>query len=215
MLTTFPPRDNEHIRVIGIDPGTDTLGIAALDIHAITFEVKVVKAITLKASKDITSSNIMAELTAPCYTRLASLKINLGNYISEASPNFVVSEAPFFRRGMLSAYKALVECIMMITNTLWEWKTSTKLYMVDPVGVKNAVGVSHIKTEKDDVRDAVLKLYKDKHNEDVNLEELDEHSIDAIAVATHFIRTELFGEDIASTRKKRNRKRKKRKKSKE
>ncbi|EKD22653.1 MAG: hypothetical protein ACD_84C00020G0001, partial [uncultured bacterium] len=71
-----------------------------------------------------------------------------------------------------------------IRRAVMHYDIWTSLDFVDPPTVKKAVG-AHGKSQKYDVRKKVLALKELCYNGEIPIELLDEHSIDALAVAYH------------------------------
>ena len=85
---------------------------------------------------------------------------------------------------MPGAYGALVEVICGIRNAVIRYSDVKPLYKVDPSSVKQAIGAKG-NADKNAVRDYVSKIPELINNLDNPLCSLDEHSIDAMAVAYH------------------------------
>lgn len=84
------------------------------------------------------------------------------------------------------SYMALVECVLCIRNAVMQYDYHIPLYSVDPTTAKQSTGMKITRgSDKEDVRDA-LRARTDLRWA-VDLETLDEHSVDAVAVALHFI----------------------------
>jgi Holliday junction resolvasome RuvABC endonuclease subunit len=204
------------IRLLGIDPGTDTLGVAITDVSIDTYEPTLVYADTFVASREIRGRPWAEELRGGRDLRLVSHYERLYELMRLTTPTLVSAESPFLGRGRVDAFAALVECHAMLRAVCWDYSPSLYLRRIDPITVKNAVGVSHIKTTKDDVRAAILTLYQESCAEEVPLLELDEHAIDATAVNHAVLRKFLLDESFSMKKPKtakKSRRRKKRKAS--
>lgn len=196
------PRD-DAIRILGIDPGTDTLGVGIIDIDIYTYEPIVVYGHTFKASKMIDSESTAVERLGARTIRLRTHYESLFDIFEVAEPTLIAAETPFLKFGRVSAFEALVECYVMMQQAVWQYSPSFYLHRVDPVSAKNYVGVSHKGTDKNDVRDGVLKHFAGKVADGVDMALFDEHTIDAIAVANCLYRKRLMSQNVESTRKKR------------
>lgn len=212
---SYPPAPEANvIRVIAIDPGTDTLGVAIIDVDFETLEQTLVYGHTFKASKDISDYELMSSQRGPKDARLLSHARNLYDLLLCTEPTLVAAESPFLQRGKVSAFEALVECYAMLRATVWKYSPTIHLHRIDPITAKNYCGVSHIKTDKTHVREAILKRYADKTAEGVDLFAMDEHTIDAVAVGNALVRKYLAQEVIESTKKKKRGGRRRRRKKK-
>lgn len=201
-MLTPSPRD-DVIRILGIDPGTDTLGIGIIDINLDTYEPQVVYGHTFKASKMIDNSSTLVEKLGPRAVRLRAHYDSLMEVFECTEPTLIAAETPFLKFGRVSAFEALVECYAMMKEAVYQYSPSFDLHRVDPVSAKNYVGVSHKGTDKNDVRRGVLEHFAGKVADGVPIETFDEHTIDAIAIANCLFRTRLLGQLVESTRKKR------------
>lgn len=210
-----PPPTDDVIRIVSIDPGTDTLGVAVLDISIDTYRPVLVYADTFIASKEVQDRKWGTEMRGGRDLRLESHHIRLYDLFRAVTPTLVAAESPFLARGRVSAFEALVECYAMLRAVCWEYSPSLYLRRVDPITAKNAVNVNHVGTDKTDVRRAVIAHYKESCAEDVDIEALDEHAIDAVAVGHSIHRKYLLNESFSMKRpasaKKTKRRRKKRK----
>lgn len=202
------PADNV-IRILGIDPGSDTLGTAILDVDIDTYKATVVYGGTFTARSEIEKNSWLAMMRTKRDERLGLLEKNIFDLMLMSEPLLIGAESPFVQRGKVSAYEALVECQQMLRNTVWKYSPALLVRRIDPITVKNYVGVSHRGTDKSDMHRAVVKLYENNVAANVDLSTFDEHTIDAIAVAHVIYRKLLLGEIIESTRSKKFRKRKK------
>lgn len=206
-----PPADN-IIRILAFDPGTDTFGCGIIDVDVDTYEPKIVYGGTITATKEVKRYADMAAMRYPRDARLEIIREHIAELLREVVPTLVATESPFLQRGKVSAFESLVECQKMLREVLWAYSPSMHLRRIDPVSVKNYVGVSHKGTDKDDVKRAVHAAYRERLGPEVVLRDFDEHTNDAIAVANVIYRHFLLGEMVESTRKKKVRRSKKAKK---
>jgi len=191
---------HKTIRVLGIDPGTDTLGAVAFDFSLESEIPHLVFAQTVTAHQFVKTRFDLIRYHGPRFARLIVLREFIAAVVKTYCPHFVGVESPFLRDSP-TAFAALTEAFLVIRQGLVEVDTSIPLLAFDPMRAKCAVGAAsptetvvkkrgkrikkvkiHSKTT---VREAVLKLAKEKAftwDEHVDLEALDEHSIDAIAV---------------------------------
>lgn len=177
------------IRIFAIDPGTSCLGVAALDWEWGAERPKVVWATTLTV-KDDRHGNSYAEMRGKRDWRVHQIREQLVRVLQLCEPYIIVTETPFMSRGKLSAFESGVELQYMIRDVVWELFPSKFVHGINPITVKSYVGVQAKGTTKDDMAVAVIKMYKDFSDIDLTL--LDEHSIDAIAVANFMWRANLM-----------------------
>lgn len=207
----IPPLSSDHIRIVGIDPGTDTLGIGIVDVHCDTLEPKLVYGRTFTGHHGIRRYEHQHPNLPHRDTRVSILLREVERVFIDACPNVIAAESPFMRRFQLSAYESLTEFHKSLRGVVWRYSPVLRLHRFDPVSVKNNVGVSHVKTNKDDVARAVIGLYQDHCTENVEINSFDEHTYDAIAVCHSAYRTLILKESVASTRKRKGKRGKKQK----
>lgn len=185
-----PRNPEKNIRVVAVDPGTSHLGLAVLDWEWGDPIGTVVWAGTVHV-RDETHPNSMAEIFGKRDDRLRRLEEAWHEFLPLSNFNFAVTETPFMRRGKMSAYESGIELQKMLRSGLYKLYPSKTLHGYQPVIVKAHVGVVAKGTDKSHMFTAVTKMFR--NHTLIDLEQLDEHSIDAIAVGNIFIRTSLLG----------------------
>lgn len=174
------PPTSPHPRILGIDPGSETLGVACLSVDAHTLEVVNTQAITFVGSK-LGMDPWMEGMHSARFARIAAHQENLKAIFRQTLPVSIVCESPFYNPRRPNAFAPLVETLNAIRRAVWEYDAQQPLESVDPPTVKNAVGAKG-NADKDAVKAKVLTLPLN-FTGPIPLELLDEHSIDAIAVA--------------------------------
>lgn len=189
MLIPAPRKPDAMVRIVGVDPGTAHLGLAVLDWEWGTDQAEVVWAKTIHV-KDATHDTDFTESCGKRDKRMQQLAEGWAEFLEIAGLTFVITETPFMQRSKLSAYESGVELQKMLRTGLYELHPQKFLHGINPILVKSFVGVEAKGTTKDDMHAAVNKLYA-AHTL-IDLSVLDEHSIDAIAVANYFVRSSLL-----------------------
>lgn len=181
MLYTNNPINTATI--LGIDPGSESLGVAKIDFYLDTLAVAQVYSSTYLGSK-LGMNQWMANVHSPRFARINAHHHNLLQVLRDTQPIAVVSESPFFNSRFPQAYGALTEVVTAIRQAVWDYDPNVQLELVDPPRVKRAVNAPG-NAKKDEVHNAVLSISEIAQNFQgpTPLEDLDEHSIDAIAVA--------------------------------
>lgn len=172
---------DDAYRILAIDPGTDTLGVALIEVDVRVGDVEVVYAGTWHASKRWDPNSDTAYHYGSRVARMAEHKHALTQLLDAFKPNAVACETPFLSR-FPQAFGALAELFSLLQFTVLEYSPTIGFLGVDNRSAKTAVGVKTSKVKKEDVRDAVLNLVNLIASHGVRLETLDEHSIDACAV---------------------------------
>lgn len=177
----FMPSDSPSVaRILGIDPGSNTLGVAELAFDVVTLEIVNVTARTLVAAKH-TKDYWTNEIHGDKYGRLYWLENELLEIFQQSDPFQIACEAPFFSRLHPNAFEPLVETKMIIRRAVMRFTAWKPLHQIDPPTVKNAVGGKG-NADKNRMKELVIALNL-PYNGIIPIEQLDEHSIDAIAVA--------------------------------
>lgn len=180
------PQGSTRYRIIGIDPGTDTLGASLLEVDLATRIIDILESQTFEGSKLAKSYENIAAYHGDRTARLIAHEDNLYGYFVYAQPHSIICESPFSNKRFPQAYAALTECVSHIRRAVMRYDGFKPLLQVDPPTAKLAVGVKARGTTKDDVKIGLLKAIKAGHlhnPNNIDIGELDEHSVDAIVVA--------------------------------
>lgn len=177
-----PRPDEQPLRVVGIDPGTETLGFGVLDLYLSTGELRVAHAETVDLVKLVSDFRHEEKVHGARTARLMALEERLFIYFEHYQPHAICSESPYMGR-FPQAFAALTECVSYVRRAVVRYDRYMPLEMVDPPTAKKAVGVVVKRgITKDDVKVALEKLDL-VYAAGVDLKQFDEHSIDALAVA--------------------------------
>lgn len=186
----FPKNPDKTIRVVAVDPGTSHLGLAVMDWEWGDAIGTVVWADTIHV-RDETHPDMLAESCGKRDYRLNILKEYWEEFVYLSGLTFAVTETPFLKKGKMSAYESGIELQKLLREGLYRYYPSKHLHGFQPMLVKAHVGVVARGTDKTHMFTAVSKMFT--NHTLIDLETLDEHSIDAIAVGNTFIRTSLLG----------------------
>lgn len=175
-----PFTDDTWMRILGIDPGSNDLGIAIIEVHPETFEPKAVYASTIHLKKLLHLYEQCEQIHGEKIAKLFALEKAMKKLLQAWMPDVVVSESPYMGK-FPAAYAALVECLSAIRRALHEHDPNMPLHTLDPATIKAYLGVSGKSGDKDKIYEALCG-----HKElvqAIDLDELDEHAHDALAVA--------------------------------
>ena len=167
--------------VVGIDPGTKMLGVCILEFDLVTFEILKIQAVTYDGSR-LPSSEWVGYLHGDRVRRISALRDKLTEVLCTYRPLYVCCESPFYNQKRPSAYGALTEIVCAIREAVRAYDMWKPLYMIDPPSVKKAVNASG-NAGKDDVKSSISKIETLSRVCVTPIAKLDEHSIDAMAVA--------------------------------
>ena len=172
--------------LLGIDPGTNTLGVAQLKIDCGTLEITGTRAETFFASKLPGYRNHVSETHGDMQARVRAHRENLATLFDVSRPSFVAAESSFYKRSRPNAYQGLLYSVSNVREALWGYDPTMSLILVEPSVAKNAVGAGG-RADKDEVQKKILKmrdfLHFEPNEHQSDLADLDEHSNDAIAIA--------------------------------
>lgn len=171
------------------------MGAGVIDLDLVTGHVAIVEARTFDASQLIRQAPFpqLVEIHGERYVRLLAHEENLVGYFSYWQPHNVVSESPYMGR-FPQAYAALVECVNAVRRAVYRYDAFKPLIVVDPMNVKLAVGVSGKgqkrgntdQINKHAVKAGLINLINSGNLLNpslIDIDALDEHSVDALAVA--------------------------------
>lgn len=174
-------KETQTFKIVGMDPGTMRFGYAVLEIDARTLKVLAGRAETICAEK-LHPSEWLEQSYGARYSRVFSIGHAVMERLREDQPLGVTCESPFYSKRRPNAYGALMEVLAEIKRAVLKFDSGLCLYFKDPPSVKRSVGAK-VSKDKDFVKLAI------KNNSSLSaipfeyLDELDEHAIDAIAVA--------------------------------
>lgn len=169
---------NEPFRLLSIDPGTNTLGIAIIDIDIVKKTKTLVYAYTFEAGRylDAYQDHPQWENVEEKYWRLHRHEENLYGLLLHYRPHMVVHESAFMGK-FPKAYQGLTECLCAIRQAISRYSLTLPILPITPMEVKWAIGG----VKKEEVLKSVSEL-KDLQNLNLYLPYLDEHAVDSIAI---------------------------------
>lgn len=181
-MLPIPQDTNCLISVIGIDPGSTTLGVAVITFDCTTAQVVQTEAWTINAERLAGKFGWSEQMHGARASRLMAIEENLAQLFMRVQPLAIASESPFINNRFPQAGIALTEVICSIRNAVLRYDVWRQLYLIPPSTVKNAVGAKG-GGDKNAVKAALLLLPALTQTCLQNPNELDEHSIDALACA--------------------------------
>lgn len=168
--------------IVGIDPGTETLGFSELRFDIQSLEITGWCANTYYGSKLLHGSAWIARTHGGRYSRLRAHRKNLIALLNQIEPFMIACESPFINMRTPQVYGALTEAVYEIRRAVTEHSSWKVLHLVEPSVAKNAIGAKG-GADKEAVRAAIEKIDELVRTADVSISELDEHSLDGLAVA--------------------------------
>jgi len=184
MLGPYNPQDCISC-VIGIDPGTTTLGVGIIYFNVFTMEIVTTHAFTMNANR-FRIDPVQAEIHGERAVRLMALGEEVYQLFCRERPYSVIAEDNYIDRRRPTAYGALVEAVAMLRQALYRYHPTMILHSVEPNLAKLAVGTVINRKEKDKktpVHNAIKALPNLRFSGPVPLAQIDEHSVDGVAIA--------------------------------
>jgi Holliday junction resolvasome RuvABC endonuclease subunit len=181
----------ENATLIGIDPGSESLGVSILTFNP-ALEIVRIEAATYRGSK-LPISEDTELVHGARHARIRAHYQNLVPLLLHYQPIGIVCESPFFQATRPQAYGALTEVLTMVRSAVHTYRPNLEVALIDPPTVKRSVGAKG-NAGKEDVRLAILAIADEMHyHGPIPLERLDEHSLDATAVVYGYFKV-LRGE---------------------
>lgn len=178
------PAGNEPFRILAIDPGTNTLGTAVIDVDLVTNTYSIQHARTFKGNSMMRRFGNLIDVHGEREAKIRAHRENILEMLLSYYPTVVICEAPFIGRFKVSGL-ALTECLSGLREAVSVYDPSLPLETVEPQAAKAAVGASFRGSTKDDVKKGVLAHTGLLNPHNLDIQGLDEHSIDAIAIGIY------------------------------
>ena len=170
----------KDLKVIGIDPGTTSLGLCIITLDGYSNEIKDISATTYLAKNLPTYSKYQSEIHGDLMARITAYRLFLSQLFIDVEPTLIGSESPFFYRTHPGAYGPLVETLASIREAVWQYDNTLPLLTYPPSNVKQAINAKGNAKKEDMI--IALSNFKPFNLDISYINQLDEHSIDAIAV---------------------------------
>lgn len=184
MLTM--PTSTRPFTVMGIDPGTSTLGVSIMTWDFASPKRTVETAFTLKASDTIHAYLALRDQVGNRYARLQQHHDHLLELLYFYQPHAVIAESPF-EGSFPQTFAALTECLGAIRRAVMGYNPVMTLNLIDPMSVKRVAGVE-MKRKNLSRKEAVLEALAARSDIHWSVDPwgLDEHSSDATGVAVYY-----------------------------
>lgn len=169
-------------RVLGIDPGSRTLGISILDYFPYEGKLELVEAWTLVTEQAIRNNRWRTVLIGEHEARLEAISAEILTALKTHAPDAVAMEIPYLKR-LPQTFSVLTQVMRAIEYAVKSYSLAMPLAKYDPSTVKKAIGVPGNSPDKTLVYKAVSGLACLENVSGRSLESLSEHAIDATAVA--------------------------------
>ena len=175
------PSGCDEACIVGIDPGSQTLGTCVLYFSVSSYAITRIEATTYNADA-LYSKSFIADAHGEKAKRIIAHHDNLLELFNRVQPIMVACESPFYSQRRPSAFGVLTEVIWEIRKAVMAYDCWKSLFTIDPPTIKKAVGALG-NADKLLVKAAILKIPEIVKCFQGDLETLDEHSLDSIATA--------------------------------
>ena len=180
-LPNSSPFDEDKIyRVIGIDPGVNSLGLSVFEKNVKNGKIALVWSETIKSKRFEKDYSDIAKRDGERFAKVWGYKNTLVDYFNNFQPNSVISEGNYMGK-FPNAYSALTEMVLIIRLALMDYNSSISLKVIDPSTVKKFLGVKGNASDKNLINEKIKSLDIIFHLPQ-KIDKLDEHSIDSIAI---------------------------------
>lgn len=182
---SFPTPHPDRLSVVGFDPGSTTLGIAAIEFDCQSLAITGVQASTYHGER-LPSQNSWGVLHGDRHQRIWAHRDNAARVLRLVRPHGVACEAPYYSKRSPNAFGPLMEVVEMLRGVTADYDDWLEFTLLESTVAKKAVGAKidrKAKDKKTPVKLACLALPELNLPGGQDLSECDEHSIDALAVA--------------------------------
>lgn len=176
-----PEQEGRSLLIVGIDPGRANTGYCKLYYDAVTLEIVEIIPRTI-TEKDLYVANYDILRFGVSQATMFAHRENFINLFKIDRPSHICCESPFFNKATPSAFRSLSYFLANLFIAVEKALTSTPLDLVDPPTAKKAIGAKG-NAKKEDVLKAMEKIPELVDNCEITLKDLDEHSLDSMAIA--------------------------------
>jgi len=175
-----------HCNLLAIDPGLNNIGLCAYELYLNPFKLNRIHATTIKEDRVIDDVTYDSETALERDYKRARMVNAVMRHVLAVNPAIVVCESPFFDRSKPGSFAILTEVILEIRQGVYRFNDRIRFSFLAPQAVKKTLGVAGIKG-KDIVREAMEKQTHLLNVLDQEIDDIDDHSIDAMAVGYTFM----------------------------
>lgn len=173
----------EVLRIVAIDPGSHCCGISILELNLSTGDIFVTRSDTTFAKDILGKYKDLTEEHGERLMRNLAYRDHLYKLLGKWSIDAVVCESAFARR--VQVYQALIEHTTLLKTAVFNHNKKLPFLMVEPSVVKKNIGVKGNSGDKSLITKGLRQRIADgtlDHCDTIDFDELDEHSIDSIAI---------------------------------
>lgn len=168
------------MNLLSVDPGIRFTGTSILQVDN-GGKIKVIYVETIIVENQIKRTDDIVTIYGERYAKQLAIATQISKLIDHYDVPYVVSEAPFLKPGRSRIFESLVGILAVVRHTIQLNHYGCLFETIDPKTVKMSVGVHAGSKDKNDMAVAVKKL-PITWDKEIDINSLDEHSIDSIAV---------------------------------
>lgn len=164
--------------VFSIDPGTTMIGFALNEIGIDnSFKPIDARSVDLIAMANAKYGKSVVDTHGLFYARIRCIYDAVTKILEDFNPDYLVVESSYMG-SFASAFDSLVQCITTIKHAYYDYCPTRSIELITPSEIKTYVGVSGRSGDKDLMYQGVKPLLV---NSAVDIDQLDQHAIDAVA----------------------------------
>lgn len=181
MLSQVSTKNDLSLRIMGIDPGTNCLGVSLGICDFATPSYTIVAADTVNVNRLIHKTNsFITEYHSRNIAMYQSVYQNIYQQVLDLQPDLIICEVPYLDRRFPLAYMLLSVCVQAIQQAVRDYSIFIPFEGIDPATAKNGVGVKGNSNDKNLMREAILSNSHIRST--LDLQHMDEHTMDSIAI---------------------------------
>lgn len=168
-------------RGLSLDPGGN-LGVTIFEMDVRHTKMKVLHTETIDLNREVSNNYpLLEESCGKRFARAFALRKVVLQILKHWQVDVLVHESAFFQKFRLLAGAVLTEYLVYIRFAALEYDPCLLVQPYSPMEVKRSVGAKKLNSDKDLIKKALPAL-KDLDFGEVDLDLLDEHGIDSIAI---------------------------------
>lgn len=173
-------------KILSIDPGGTTMGIALSEYDNDTDSFKVIHSTTFNFAKMLRLYPHIELVYGDIFGKTILLELTINRLLKEWCPNYVVCESGYMGK-FVTTFASLTKCLTIVRLAVYKYDSEMILHTLDPATVKVKMAVSGQSGDKDLMRNALIRNKNIIFSDDVDVLKLDEHSVDAICIGFAFV----------------------------
>ena len=175
---------------MGIDPGSNTLGISIVDAFLDEQRLEIVHTSTLHTKYKVAREKERAEFFGEFQLKLERIFEEICGTLGRYMPDVAIHETPYMK-DHATTYARLTQVNSALANACFTHSPIMRMETIDPSTVKKNVGVPGNSNDKELVRKAVRNIGNLTNVSGVSFDAMSEHEIDATAIAYYYCTTFL------------------------